>query len=93
MRIELFSHVKSLLFYEIYQAADHVRQNYLFLVCIYVTRRIYWCSIEWNFSQRIHMKMEFNSQKEETFLFLNTKIAAVTSSANQQFARNYCWML
>lgn len=93
MRIGLFSHVKTFLFYEIYQAADHVRQNYLFLVYIYVTRRIYWFSIEWNFSQRIHVKMEFNSQREETFLFLRTKIAAVTSSANQQFARNYCWIL
>ena len=37
------------------------------------------------FSRRIYMKMEFSSQRREMLLFLMTKMAAVTSPANQKY--------
>ena len=37
------------------------------------------------FSRRIYMKIEVTSQRREMLLFLTTKMAAVTSSANQQY--------
>ena len=49
-----------------------------FLVCNHETRRPCWGSIEYNFSQRINMKIEFGSQRREILLFLTTNMAAVT---------------
>ena len=37
------------------------------------------------FSRRIYMKIEVTSQRREMLLFLTTKMAAVTSSTNQQY--------
>ena len=53
-----------------------------FLVCNHETRRQCWGSIQYNFSRIINMKIEFGSQM---LLFLTTNMAAVTSSADQQY--------
>ena len=37
------------------------------------------------FSRRIYMKIEVTSQRREMLLFLTTKMAAVTSPANQNY--------
>ena len=37
------------------------------------------------FSRRIYMKIEVTSQRREMLLFLTTKMAAVTSPANQKY--------
>ena len=37
------------------------------------------------FSRRIYIKIEVTSQRREMLLFLTTKMAAVTSPANQKF--------
>ena len=37
------------------------------------------------FSRRIYVKKEVTSQRREMLLFLTTKMAAVTSPANQQY--------
>ena len=39
------------------------------------------------FPRRIYMKIEFSSQRREVLLFLTTNMAAVTSRANQQYAK------
>ena len=53
-----------------------------FLVCNHERRRQCWGSIQYNFSRIINMKIEFGSQM---LLFLTTNMAAVTSSADQQY--------
>ena len=54
-----------------------------FLVCNHKTRRPCWGSMQYNFSRRINMK--HGSQRRGMPLFLTTKTAAVTSSANQKY--------
>ena len=56
-----------------------------FLVCNHETRRQCWGSIQYNFSRIINMKIEFGSQRRQMLLFLTTNMAAVTSSADQQY--------
>ena len=41
------------------------------------------------FSRRIEMKIEFSSQRRGMLLFLSTKIAAMTSRANQQYGSSH----
>ena len=56
-----------------------------FLVCNHETRRQCWGSIQYNFSRIINMKIESGSQRRQMLLFLTTNMAAVTSSADQQY--------
>ena len=56
-----------------------------FLFCSHETRWQCWGSIQYNFSRIINMKIEFGSQRRQILLFLTTNMAAVTSSADQQY--------
>ena len=56
-----------------------------FLVCNQETSQPFWGSIQYSFSRRINMKIEFGSQRREMLLFLTTNMPAVKSSTNQQY--------
>ena len=67
------------------------RNRFRFLVCNHVTRRHVGGQNKRLFPRRIYMNIEFSSQRREMILFLTTNMAAVTSRANHQLAKQKPW--